>query len=144
MGGPASSTTTEIYMQAHESTAISTALYPAKVWDRFIDYVYSIVKRTHLENIFHHISNLYQNINFTMEEESNGELAFLCTLLKRTNGEISVLVYRKPTHTDQYVHYSSHHQTTCKESVVSSLFDRAYSIITNKDDLHKENARIKC
>ena len=78
-----------------------------------------------------------------MEEESNGELAFLDTLLKRNNREISVLVYRKPTHTDQYLHYSSHHQTSCKESVVSSLFNRAYSIITNKDDLDKENARIK-
>ena len=63
--------------------------------------------------------------------------------MKRNNGEISVLVYRKPTHTDQYLHCSSHHQTSCKESVVSSLFNRAYSIITNKDDLHKENARIK-
>ena len=53
------------------------------------------------------------------------------------------MVYRKPTHTDQYLHYISHHQTSCEESVVSSLFNRAYSIITNKDDLHKENARIK-
>ena len=76
-----------------------------------------------------------------MEEESNGELAFLDTLLKRSNGEISVLVYRNPTHTDKYLHYSSHHQTSCKERDVSSLFNRAYSIITN--DLHKENARIK-
>ena len=96
-----------------------------------------------MENFFHHINNFHQNIKFTMEEESNGELAFLDTLLKRNNGEISVLVYRKPTHTDQYLHYSSHHQTSCKESVVSSLFNRAYSIITNKDDLHKENTRIK-
>ena len=55
-----------------------------------------------------------------MEEESNGELAFLDTLLKRNNGEISVLVYRKPTHTDQYLYYSSHHQTSCKESVFPS------------------------
>ena len=71
------------------------------------------------------------------------KIAFLDTLLKRNNGEISVLVYTKPTHTDQYLHYSSHQQTSCNESVVSSLFNRAYSIITNKDDLHKENARIK-
>ena len=78
-----------------------------------------------------------------MEEESNGELAFLDTLLKRNNGEISLLVYRKTAHTDQYLHYSSHHQTSCKESVVSSLLNRAYSIITNKDNLHKENAKIK-
>ena len=78
-----------------------------------------------------------------MEEESNRELAFLDTLLKWNNVEISVLVYRKPTHTGQYLHYSSYDQASCKESVVSSLFNRAYSIITNKDDLHKENARIK-
>ena len=117
MGGPASSTTAEIYMRAHESTAISMALHPPKVWERFVDDVYFIVKHTHLENFFHHINNLHQNIKSTMEEESNGELAFLDTLLKRNNGEISVLVYRKPTHTDQYLHYSSHHQTSCTESV---------------------------
>ena len=34
------------------------------------------------------------SLSSTMEEESNGELAFLATLLKH-NGEISVLVYRK-------------------------------------------------
>ena len=73
-----------------------------------------------------------------MEEGSNGELAFFDTLLKRNNGEISILVYKKPTHSDQYLHYSSHHQTSSKESVVSSLFNRAYSVVTNKDDLHKK------
>ena len=143
MEGPASPTTAEIYMQAHERTAISTELHRPKVWERFADDIYSILKRTHLENFFHHINNLHQNIKFTMKEESNGELAFLDTLLKRNNGEISVLVYRKPTYTDQYLHYSSHHQTSCKEGVVSFLFNRAYSIIINKDDLNKKNARIK-
>ena len=78
-----------------------------------------------------------------MVEESNEELAFLDKLLKQSNGEISVLLYRKPTHIDWYLHYSSHHQTSCKESVVFPLFDRAYSIITNKDNLYKENAGIK-
>ena len=102
-----------------------------------------ILKRTYLENFFHHISNLHQNIKFTMEEESNGELAFLDGLLKRDNSKISVLVYRKPANTDQYIHYSPHNQTSCKEIVVFSLFNRAYSIIPNKDELYKENARIK-
>ena len=78
-----------------------------------------------------------------MEEESNGELAFLVTLIKRDNGKISVLVFRKPAHFKKYLHHSSHCQTSCKESVVSSLFNRAYSFITNKDDLTKENARKK-
>ena len=70
MGGPSSSTTAEIYMQAHESTAISTAVHSPKVWERFVDDVYSIIKRTYLEKIFYHINNFYQNIKFTIEEES--------------------------------------------------------------------------
>ena len=107
MGGPASSTTAKIYMQAYERTAITTALHIPKVWERFVDDVYSILRCTHSENVFHHINNLHQNVKFTMEEESNRELAFLDILLKRNNGEIFVLVYRKPTNTDQYLHYNS-------------------------------------
>ena len=38
-----------------------------------------------------------------MGKESNGKLAFLYTLLNRNNGKISILVYRKPTHTNQYL-----------------------------------------
>ena len=59
MGGPAPSTTAENYMQAYENyvqayerTAITTALHPPKVWEQFVDDVYSILERTHLENFF--------------------------------------------------------------------------------------------
>ena len=37
MGGPASSTTAEIYMQGYERTATTTALHHPKVWERFFD-----------------------------------------------------------------------------------------------------------
>ena len=87
-------------MQADERTARTTTLHTPKVWERFVDNIYSILKSTHFENIFHHINNLHQNIKFTMEGESNGELAFLDSLLKRNNGKITVLVYRKSTHSD--------------------------------------------
>ena len=47
MGNPASSTAAEIYLQAHERTAISMALHSANVWEQFADNVYPILKRTH-------------------------------------------------------------------------------------------------
>ena len=53
------------------------ALHPPKVSEQFVDDVYSVLKCMHLENFFHHINNLHQNIKFTMGEESNGELVFL-------------------------------------------------------------------
>ena len=73
MGGPASSTTAEIYMYPHERTVISTALHSPKVWEQFIYDFYSILKTKHLENILH------QTIKFAMGEESNGELTFFDT-----------------------------------------------------------------
>ena len=97
-----------------------------KVWQRFADSVYSILKHTHLENVLK---------KFTMTGESNREL--LDTLWKLNNSKISVLVYR------ECLHHTSHQQTTSKERVVSSLFNRAYSIIANKDDSTKGNSRIK-
>ena len=59
MGGPASLTTAEIYLQAHEHTAISTALHPPKFWERFVDDVDSILKRTFLGKLFP--SQLFQS-----------------------------------------------------------------------------------
>ena len=54
-----------------------------------------ILKHMPFEKIFNHVNNLHQNIKFTLEEEANGELAFLDTSLKWKNGKISVLIYRK-------------------------------------------------
>ena len=59
MGGPASSTRAEIYMQAYEHTAITTALHPPKIWKQFLDDIYSIFKCTYLENFFHQSSSKY-------------------------------------------------------------------------------------
>ena len=67
----------------------------------------------------------------------------LDTLLKRKPDEtISILVYRKPTHTDQYLNYNSNHPVKTKDAVVSALFKRAKEIISDKGDLEKENEGI--
>ena len=79
----ASWTTADIYKQAHEQTAISTALHPRKVYEQV---VYSILNRTH--------NNMHQNMKFTMEEESNGELAILDTLLRGNNGNLSIAIQK--------------------------------------------------
>ena len=54
MGGAAFSTTTYIYVQAHEETEISAVLHPPKVWERFDDDIYFI----HFEEIEDFIKNV--------------------------------------------------------------------------------------
>ena len=57
-------------MQAHKQTPISTAINPSKVWEQFVDDIYSIRKRTQLGKFFYHINNFHQNIKFTIDEQS--------------------------------------------------------------------------
>ena len=52
---------------------------------------------------------------FTMETEENSRFPFLDTLIQRnSDSTISVRVYRKPTHTDQYLKFTSHHLARAK------------------------------
>ena len=71
MVGPVSSTTVDIYMQVHESIAIPWTLHPPKIWEQFVDDACYILKRMHLENFFHDMNNLHQNVKLTVEDESN-------------------------------------------------------------------------
>ena len=40
-----------MYMHAHQQTAVSMALHPPKVWEWFVNDIYSIFKRIHLKTL---------------------------------------------------------------------------------------------
>ncbi|XP_046397785.1 uncharacterized protein LOC124164499 [Ischnura elegans] len=64
-----------------------------------------------------------------MVVEKDGCLPFLDVLVtKKPNGKLGHGVYRKATHTDRYLHASSHHHPTQKAALISTLVHRAYSI----------------
>ena len=70
-----------------------------------------------------------------MEVESNGHMPFLNVLLKHeADSSISTKIYRKPTHTDRYLYFGSHHPISHKRSIISTLLSRAErnSIVTSK------------
>ena len=143
MGGPTSSVVAEIYMQNHDKVALSTFVIPLKVYERFVDDTFSILKRNQLQPFHDHLNSIHPKIQFTVEEESEKKLPFLDTLLRRNDdGTISVLVYRKPTHTDQYLNFKSNHTSQSKDAVISALFRRAKDIVSDKKELERENERI--
>ncbi len=86
------------------------------------------------------LNGLEPSIKFTKEEPGpDGSVPFLDTkCVPQPNGTIRTIVYRKPTHTDLYVQWSSNHPLSAKLSVVSSLFYRASVVCRNPDDLKSE------
>ena len=66
---------------------------------------------------------------------ANGSLPFLDTLIvRRENGSVQLLVYRKKTHTDQYLNFDSHHPLHHKLGVVRTLLDRCETVVTEEGD----------
>ena len=139
MGGPTSAIVSEIYMQSLETTAITTADHPPKIWERHVDDVFSIVHKAYLQELLEHINNLHPQTQFTKEEENNSSLPFLDNLVQRNHDKsISVKIYRKPTHTNQYLKYTSHNPTSAKQSIITALFDRADNVVLNEKDKIEE------
>ena len=65
------------------------------------------------------------------------------------DGTLTSKVYRKPTHTDLYLQWDSHHNLTCKYSVVNTLTHRAKAVCSTPQLLteelnHLEGALAKC
>ena len=62
-------------------------------------------------------------------------LAFLDSLsCVKTDGTLKLKIYRKATHTDQYLSFSSNHPIEHKLSVIRSLYHRAISVVSEPED----------
>ena len=62
----------------------------------------------------------------------------LTLVMPNEDGSLSSTVYRKPTHTDQYLHWDSHHTLPSKYSVIGTLYHRAKTICSNPRLLKQE------
>ena len=79
-------------------------------------------------NFLSHINSIHPSIQFTMEVEKEGKIAFLDVLVTRKQERLGHTVYRKPTHTDRYLHSNSNHHPSQKRGIIKTLADRAKRI----------------
>ena len=126
MGSPVSVTVANLVMEDVEQRALATFTNPPKVWKRYVDDTCCALATSDIDRFHQHINSIEPHIQFTVEIETNGQLPFLDLLLRREeDGSISTSVYRKPTNTDRYLDFSSHHPQAHKAAVVRTLMNRA-------------------
>ena len=108
----------------------------SNVWDNKICHNSKLKAKNHLNSI-------HPSIKFTMELEEGGSIPFLDTrVTRKVEGKLDITVYRKPTHTDWYLHFSSHHPTHVKKGLVRCPYDRARSITKETTNLKTEKAHL--
>ena len=121
-----------------EGRSLATADVRPQFWKRYVDDTCTALPASRVQEFLEHLNSVEPSIRFTVEVESDGQLPFLDVLLRHDpDGSISTLVYRKPTHTDRYLDFSSHHPLAHKIAVVRTLHTRAESInssVLGKDE----------
>ena len=123
--------------------ALSTSPTPT-LWLRFVDDTFVINKAEHSQALLQHINSQDPHIQFTVEPTQQGSLSFLDTLVTiEQDNTCSTSVYRKPTCTDQYLHWDSNHHITGKQSVFNTLAHRAKVVSSSQDRLEQELQHIR-
>ena len=143
MGSPVSAVVANMVMEDLEERALTSLTNQPLFWKRFVDNVSTTTKPGSAQAFLEHLNSIEPCIKFTIEHESEGKIAFLDSMIHhQEDGRLAITVYRKPTHTDRYLLFSSHHPSTHKRAVVKLLMDRAAKIPTTKSEQIKEKQRI--
>jgi hypothetical protein len=77
-----------------------------------------------------------------MELKDSGKLLFLDVLIIKTAPSLEFSIYKKPTHKDQYLNFSSYHPPSVKRGVIISLADRVLKI-SSRNHIDSELKYIK-
>ena len=132
-------------MEYLEQRALSTAPYPTRFWHRYVDETVVIHKEVSKQDFLQHINSVDPAIKFTVEDNKEaGSIPFLDTIVKpEENGGLSITVHRKPTHTNQYLQWDSHHNLSAKFSVINTLSHRANTVCSNPELLKQEKEDLR-
>nr|VZI34830.1 unnamed protein product [Spirometra erinaceieuropaei] len=91
-------------------------------WDRVVEYN-------------EHLSAIFPDIQFTMEEEENNQLAFLDVLVCRKDfGGLKTKVFRKATNTTQVLSYNSNHPLIYRRNCVRTLYQHVETDCSEPED----------
>ena len=132
-------------MEHFEREALQAASNPPQFWFRFVDDTWVIQQSIHIHEFLDHINSIDPTIKFTVEgTQGNGGVPFFDSLVTpEADNYLSFTVYCKPTHTDQYLQWDSHHNLSTKYSVIGTLTHRAKTVCTKPELLQKELSHLR-
>ena len=109
-----------------------------------MDDTFTIIKKAKRSSFLEHINSIDPNITFSRQEtRGDGSMHFLDILkTPKEDGKLSTSLYRKPTHTDLYLQWDSHHTIPSKFSVVGTLYHRAKTICPSPQLLQEEEKHL--
>ncbi|BHF77098.1 hypothetical protein SprV_0502020000 [Sparganum proliferum] len=133
MGSPISGFIAEAVLQRLESLVFQQ--HGPKFWARYVDDTFVVIERDQVLTFKERLNSVFPDIQFTMEEEKNNQLAFLDVLVCRKDcGGQKTKVFRKATNTTQILNFNSNHPISHKRSCVRTLCRRVETRCSEPED----------
>ena len=111
--------------RSHPISPIPTCSLNCYVDDTFVIWQHG---EEELARFHQHLNQQSPTIQFTMEREKEGRIAFLDVLVSKDGDRLSTTVYRKPTHTDRYIPFHNHHHPRVLTGVMQGMWNRALQV----------------
>eukprot|EP01023_Acetabularia_acetabulum_P031983 TRINITY_DN2992_c0_g1_i2.p1 TRINITY_DN2992_c0_g1~~TRINITY_DN2992_c0_g1_i2.p1 ORF type:complete len:627 (+),score=-1.18 TRINITY_DN2992_c0_g1_i2:121-2001(+) len=145
MGKPSSPAISNLFMQNFEKNIFKQCSDFPRVWKRYQDDIFTIIKTDQLETFLNKINQIDPNIKFVQELEQNGCLAFLDVMIFRnTDNTLSTKVFRRSgKQIIRTIDYDSYQDINIKKGLVKSLLIKAKKYCHDKGDREEENQFIK-
>ena len=146
MGSPLSSVIANLYMEHLEENALRTSPLPPRLWLHYVDETFVIWphEQDELQRFHDHLNGQHPNIKFTIEHEKENKLASLGVLVTRSETRLYAGVYRKPNHTDRYIHFHSHHHQRTIIGVLryTCITEPTESVTPHRESLNSSTSRV--
>ena len=146
MGLPLAPTLANIFMSHHEQKWLQQCpeLFKPVFYRRYVDDTFVLFSdKSHAALFLQYLNNQHNSINFTMDCESDNQLAFLDSCITRVNNCFISDIYRKPTFSGLGLSYFSFVSFRFKINSIQTLLHRAYNVTSNYLCLHKELTFLK-
>ena len=144
IGASSSGPAAELFMERLEIRAITTFIDPPKLWKRYVDDTFAKLKKAMVEAFLEHLNRQHPRIKFTTEVQKEGKISFLATLVHvLPDNSTKITIYRKATHTDQYLDFQSNHHLKQKIGIISTFEHSIEKLVTKEEDKKNEIKHVK-
>ena len=144
IGASSSGPAAELFMERLESRAIRSFIEPPKLWLRYVDDTFAKLKKIFVSAFLEHLNKQHPRLKFTTEMQENEKISFLEALVHVLSDRTTkISIYRKATHTDQYLNFDSNHHVKQKIGIISTFKHRIETLISTEEDKKTELNHVK-
>lgn len=133
MGSPISPILADVVMETLLLNILRLLDFEVPVLYKYVDDLLIALPKTQIQHTLEVFNNFNQHLQFTKEEEEDGRIPFLDTVVTRNDDQtISTHWYSKPIASGRLLNYLSFHPTTLKMNVAANFIHRVTALTTDQ------------